>query len=308
MNEDMPQVIHDYLAFLKGKAPTTQDAYTRILNQMSQWMTQLPGHTGPFRLSQLTRTAVGAYLGELKDQGYSGSHRKRVKAVISSFAQWAIDQHPSELTRNPVYGLKVQNEDKVVSRELDAEQRYILPLLVEREDSLRGAAIFALGYWAGCRVSDISWLQTAACALGPKVGRITVGHKGGKQREIDLLNEVRRPLYQYWHSAQRNADSLYVFTSQRQERLTEAGIHHWFRQLKQLATHAEWPFIASVTFHDLRHDFAHRARQAGWQLEDIAYYLGHSTGQNIPNLQTTARYIQVNRQAIKAKLHLLTGD
>jgi len=36
--------------------------------------------------------------------------------------------------------------------------------------------------------------------------------------------------------------------------------------------------------------------------------LGHSTSQNIPNLQTTARYIQVNRQAIKAKLHLLTGE
>ncbi len=127
----MPQLIHDYLAFLKGKAPTTRDAYARILNQMSQWMTQRPGHSGPFRLPLLTRTAVGAYLCELKDQGYSRSHRKRVKAVISNFGHCAIDPHPGELSRNLVHGLKVQNEDKVVSRELDADQRYILPLVLD---------------------------------------------------------------------------------------------------------------------------------------------------------------------------------
>jgi len=308
MNENMTQLINDYIAFLKGKAPSTQEAYARILTQMSQWMTQLPGQNGDFHLNQLTKTAVTAYLGELKSQGYSGSHRSRVKAVISSFSQWALDQHPGKLIRNPAHGIKIQNEDKAVSRELDAEQRYILPLLVEREDSLRGAAIFALGYWAGCRVSDVSWLRKEDCTIGPKVGWITVGHKGGKQRDIDLLNEVRRPLYQYLQSTERNQASPYVFTSQREERLSEAGIHHWFRQLKQLASHDEWPFIENVTFHDLRHDFAHRARQAGWQLEDIAYYLGHSTGQGIPNLQTTVRYTQVNRQTIKAKLHLFKGE
>ena len=69
----------------------------------------------------------------------------------------------------------------------------------------------------------------------------------------------------------------YVFTSQRGGQLTEAGIHHWFRKLKLLATKDEWELIHDVTFHHLRHDFAHRARESGWTIEEIAYYLLHIT-------------------------------
>ena len=42
-------------------------------------------------------------------------------------------------------------------RELTEDQRYVLRNLVERHADLRGQAIFALGYWAGLRVSDVSW-------------------------------------------------------------------------------------------------------------------------------------------------------
>ena len=69
----------------------------------------------------------------------------------------------------------------------------------------------------------------------------------------------------------------YVFTSQRSSHLTEDGIHHWFRTLKRQANREEWELIADLSFHDLRHDFAHRAREAGWTLEEVAYYLGHVT-------------------------------
>jgi integrase len=63
--------------------------------------------------------------------------------------------------------------------------------------------------------------------------------------------------------------------------------------------------IKDITFHDLRHDFAHRCREAGWTLEEIAYYLGHITKQGAPAIQTTARYTQVSREQIKEKLKLL---
>jgi site-specific recombinase XerD len=133
-----------------------------------------------------------------------------------------------------------------------------------------------------------------------------VGHKGGKQREIDLINEARQPLYAY---LERTADPQrpFVFVSQRADRLTEAGIHHWFRTLKALATHAEWLLIQDVAFHDLRHDFAHRARAAGWLLEEVAYYLGHITRSGAPAIQTTARYTQVSRDQIRPKLVDLRG-
>ncbi len=59
-------------------------------------------------------------------------------------------------------------------------------------------------------------------------------------------------------------------------RLTEDSIHRWFRTLKQQANHEEWELIADLSFHDLRHDFAHCTREAGWSLEEVAYYLGGS--------------------------------
>jgi len=89
--------------------------------------------------------------------------------------------------------------------------------------------------------------------------------------------------------------------------LTEAGIHHWFRALKHQANKEQWELIADLSFHDLRHDFAHRAREAGWTLEEIAYYLGHVTVKGTPAIQTTVRYTQVSRAQVKEKLKGLRG-
>jgi integrase len=143
--------------------------------------------------------------------------------------------------------------------------------------------------------------------IGPKVGWVHVGYKGGKTRDIDLLNSVRRPLYTYLQHADRDQDSAYVFSSQRAARFTEAGIHHWFRSLKAQANKEEWTLIHDITFHDLRHDFAHRARAAGWTIEEVAYYLGHVTKKGTPAIQTTARYTQVSREHVKDKLRLISG-
>lgn len=91
--------------------------------------------------------------------------------------------------------------------------QHILRSLVEQEGDRRGAALFALGYWAGCRVSDVSWLQMAHTHVGPKVGWLHVGYKAGKWRDIDLMNEARKPLYEYLQ-ATRDTERVYVFTSQ----------------------------------------------------------------------------------------------
>jgi len=149
-------------------------------------------------------------------------------------------------------GTLVDDKDHRAKSRLSPDQRYVLRSLVERADDPRGAALFALGYWAGCRVSDAAWLRVEHSHVGPKVGWVHVGHKGGKARDIDLLNEVRRPLHTYLHHGGRDPESPYVFTSQREERLSEGGIHHWFRTLKARATKDQWEIIDRVTFHDLR--------------------------------------------------------
>ncbi|URJ64031.1 hypothetical protein [Paenibacillus polymyxa] len=42
---------------------------------------------------------------------------------------------------------------------MSKDQRYILKNLVESNGTARSAALFAIGYWAGCGVSDVCWLR-----------------------------------------------------------------------------------------------------------------------------------------------------
>ncbi len=142
--------------------------------------------------------------------------------------------------------------------------------------------------------------------VGPKGGWLHVGYKGSKCRDIDLLNEARRPLYEYLQATHDTART-YVFASQRSERLTEEGIYYWFRMLKTQATEDQWELIQDLTLHDLRYDFAHRAREAGWSLEEVAYYLGHVTKKGVPALQTIVCYTQVSREQVKQKLKNIKG-
>ena len=289
------------------------------MRQVSSFVASLPGSNGQFHPRYLTRTAVGAYLDKLQEEAHSTTHQERVKVVINGFAQWLIAE--GELRANPTRGITISAQALLAPRELSNEQRLVLKNLVERatdQGDLRGAAIFALGYWAGCRVSDVSHLLVRNTGVGPKIGKLTVGYKQGKYREILLLNQVRGPLYTYLQHGKRERSSAYVFTSQRETlpapeedldgwRLSEKGIHQWFGALKRTATTEEWSSVQDVTFHDLRHDFAHRAKQAGLEDGELAIYLGHITKRGAPAIQTTARYTQPSMDHVKEKLTRMKG-
>lgn len=115
---------------------------------------------------------------------------------------------------------------------------------------------------------------------------------------------------------QRDPESPYVFTGQRSDwlraegrpdHLSERGIEHLWTVLKAGATAAEWELVKSIRFHDLRHDWAHRARQLGWSLEEIAVYAGHQTKDGAPAIAATARYTLPSRAQLKARLQVLEG-
>ncbi len=66
--------------------------------------------------------------------------------------------------------------------------------------------------------------------------------------------------------------------------------------------------LTEVTFHDLRHDFAHRAKkEAGLDDGELAVYLGHVTKRGTPAVQTTARYTQPSMDQIREKLKGMKG-
>ena len=274
--EEVRSLVGEYEQFLSGKAEGTTDAYLRTVRHLIAWVAQLPGNEGQFQPPQLTQMTVELYLSHLEQEGFSINHRARVKSTISNFAQFLIEEE-GLLRRNPTRGIELPILAPLAPRELSPEQRSILRSLVEQEGDRRGAALFALSYWAGCRVSEISWLQMVHTHVGPKEGWLHVGYKESKWRDIYLLDQAREPLYMYLQ-ATGDTGRTYVFKSQRSERLTEEAIHYWFRKLKTRATKVQRELIQDITFHDLRQDFGERARKAGWSFEEVALYLGYVTG------------------------------
>lgn len=304
LDQQCRDLLEEYEQYLiHSKSDQTVDAYLRILRQFIEWMDECPSYKRTFFINHLSREEIEIFIAELQKKGYSSAHQNKVRAAISRFANWLI-MEKQLLAQNPAHDVYVPPpQPAIVPRELTDDQRTVLKNLVNRQQSLRGEAIFSLGYWAGCRVCDVSWLQVEDCHIGPRTGWITVGTKSGKKRDIDLLNRVRKPLYAYLNSEERKKkDSSFVFLSQKSRHLTENGIHRWFASLKKKATKEEWELIHDITFHELRQDFAHRARQAGWSLDEIAYYLGHVTKQGTLSIQATAKYTQFNREQIKQKL------
>lgn len=294
------RLLEEYEQYLvrANKSEQTIDAYRRILRQFTTWMKEEPEH------EQLSRETVEDFLTDLHKKAYSVAHQNKVRAAISRFAKWLVEEKHMLLS-NPVQETHVPPQVPLIPREFTDEQRFVLQNLMERQPNLRGKAIFALGYWAGCRVCEVSSLLVADCHLNSKAGWITIGHRDGKKREIDLLNHVRKPLFQYLDSEERQKkQSPYVFLSQKSEHLTENGIHRWFASLKKKATKEEWELIHDITFHELRQDFAYRAKKAGWSLEEITYYLGYSSKQGPPVLETI-RSAQTSREQIKERLKQL---
>jgi len=313
---DIDEWLTDYRAALEGRDESTIDAYLRVVRQFAVWFAERPGNGGQFYPQSITRTAIDLYLSTLK----STSHKNLARSALSGFCVWLIEEQ-GLLAKNPTRGINIPPQAALAPRVLREDQRQVLREVVEREceDSgdLRGVAAFALGYWAGCRVSDVSWLLMDNLHVTAKAGWMIVGHKGGKQREIDLTNEARRAVFDYLTQGERK-DSAYVFTSQRAKkslargesdgwRWSEDGIHVWWQHIKERARRSEAELIGDITFHDLRHDFAHRARAAGWSLEEVAYYLGHITKSGTPAIQTTVRYTQVSKEHVKQKLKDIKG-
>ena len=134
------------------------------------WISQRAGNSGPFDAQQqLTKTALQSYLTHLQSEGHSVSHCARVKSAVGGFARWLIEEKQL-LRRNPARGVELPPQPLLAPRELSPDQRYVLRSLVERQDDARGEALFALGYWAGCRISDVARLRIEHLHIGPKVG------------------------------------------------------------------------------------------------------------------------------------------
>src|SRR5258708_3561762 len=216
--------LQEFAASLGARDPKTIAAYLTTMRDFVAWLATQPGGT-PFNLGLVTETAVRGYMDFLATTNHAPRTRSKALSASRRFCQWAVDE--GHLRPNPARAMERPTVVAVAPTELSEKQRFVLKTMVEQHVTPRFAAIFALGYWAGLRISEIAGLRLDQCTINQRAGSITlVDAKGGKTRTLDLHNMARRALYDYLspaepHDDDRDSESMYVFTSQPAS---------WFRQ------------------------------------------------------------------------------
>jgi site-specific recombinase XerD len=251
MSSNDPDVFQEFREALGTHDPKTIATYLTTMRDFVAWLAAQPGGT-PFHLGLLTETAVRGYMDFLQSAGRAPRTRSKALSGLRRFCRWAMDE--GYLRRNPARLMERPTVVALAPTELSEKQRFVLKQLVEQHTTCRFAAIFALGYWAGMRISEIAALRVDQCSVNQRAGSITLlDAKGGKTRTLDLHNMARRALYDYLFPAhpqdrERDEESAYVFTSQRAawlrqqgrpDHLSERGIEHLWMQVKQQGTHEE---------------------------------------------------------------------
>ena len=193
MASNDPAVFQEFRDALGMRDPKTIATYLTTMRGFVAWLATQPGGT-PFHLGLVTETAVRGYRDSLKLAGRAPRTRSKALSGLRRFCRWAMDE--GYLRRNPARSM--ERPTAMAPTELSEKQRFVLKQLVEQHTTRRFAAIFALGYWAGLRISEIAILRIDQCQINQRAGSITLlDAKGGKTRTLDLHTMARRALYEY---------------------------------------------------------------------------------------------------------------
>lgn len=154
-------------------------------------------------------------------------------------------------------------------------------------ETLRDTALFALLYGCGLRISEALALDRRGL---PKSGPLLVDGKGGRQRMVPVLPEVRDAVAAYLAACPFSpGEDGPLFLGVQGKRLNPGVAQRRMRALRGALNLPE-----TATPHALRHSFATHLLGAGGDLRTIQELLGHAS------LSTTQRYTEVDTERLMA--------
>src|SRR5258708_25542277 len=151
-----PAIFQEFRDALGTRDPKTIATYLTTMRGFVAWLAMQPGGT-PFHLGLVTETAVRGYMDSLQHAGRAPRTRSKALSGLRQFCRWAMDE--GYLRRNPARLMERPTVVAMAPTELSEKQRFVLQQLVEQHATLRFAAIFALGYLAGLRITAIANLR-----------------------------------------------------------------------------------------------------------------------------------------------------
>ncbi len=150
------------------------------------------------------------------------------------------------------------------------------------QNAVRNQLIIELALGTGLRVSEMTNLRVGDLHLGKGQNSLIVRNgKGGKDRIVAFNSKLKILIQDYLDY--RLSDSLYLFHSERGEKMTRFGISTVFKTIANSAG-----IDSHHSIHSCRHTYATNLYKAsGYNLRMVQKQLGHS------NITTTSVYSDV---------------
>lgn len=252
----------------------TVDAYRRDLKSFIAL-------TGEMPLADVRRSHVQDWLVAQHAAGRAPASLARRLSALRSMFDAAVRACWCEA--NPTDGMTPPKKARRLPRTLSPEQTTLLLHPTDAASELRDAALLAVMYGCGLRVSEAVGLDLADIDMPS--AELRVRGKGGKERISPMAEGVGRLLGDYLQERLANPDMHVqaLFLNRCGGRLTARSVQRMLKT-RALATGAD----AAVTPHRLRHSFATHLLAGGVDLRAIQELLGHAS------LSTTERYTHLD--------------
>jgi integrase/recombinase XerC len=272
----------------------TLEAYARDVRQFLVFMADhLGGAPSLAGLARLSPQDVRAFMAARRADGIGGRSLMRSLAGVRSFARFLEKNDKGKvaalaavrapkLPRTLPKPLAIASAKRIADADLRAGE--------EREPWVlaRDAAVLALLYGSGLRISEALGLMRGEVPAPGKGDAVTVTGKGNKQRMVPLLPRVSQSIADYVSLCPYDlpADGP-LFVGARGNALSPRVV-----QLAMARLRGALGLPDSATPHALRHSFATHLLARGGDLRSIQELLGHAS------LSTTQIYTAVDTERL----------
>lgn len=277
----------EYLIVELGRAEKTAEAYLVDLSDYAHFLCG-QGHDD---FAAVERGELEAYLGRLRsERRLAATSVMRKLASLRGLHRFLVREGLSQV--DPSADLDGPKLPARLPHVLSQEQcrRLLQAPNLATAAGLRDAAMLALMYAAGLRVSELVGLQTGSVDF--REGLVRVRGKGGKTRLVPVAAPALELVQAYLQYAREEfapgAQEPALFLSQRGTGMTR---NRFWQILKSYLAQTGLPRETSP--HTLRHSFATHLLEGGADLRAIQEMLGHAS------LSTTEIYTHVSPEHLR---------
>ena len=260
-----------YSKKLEGLSPLTIHSYERELARLNEFIGK--------PVVQINTANLREYLSS-NDKLASSTVSKKL-SVIKTFFTWLVEEEI--LLKNPSARIRQVKQPKRLPKAVSVTE---LEMLREGCRTLRERAMLEVMYSSGCRLSEVSNMQTDK--INWSSGAISVVGKGNKERVAYLNPRAIFHLKAYLKERNENEDDCsYLFTTLRRP-YRKMGNKTIQDEIGKISNRSK--IGKNVHPHILRHTIANLAMENVIELGDLQQLLGHESP------STTLRYASVSEE------------